>query len=42
MKKISEKETRKYKPEELKLEDKWILNKLDNLSREVTKNMEEL
>ncbi len=32
-------ETRKYNPELLKLEDKWILNKLDKLINDVTNNI---
>ena len=33
--------TGKYKSEELKVEDRWILNKLDNLIKTVTRNIEE-
>ena len=39
--KIKDKETQKYKLEELKIEDRWILNKLDNVIKTVTKNLEE-
>ena len=38
---IKDKETGKYKSEGLKIEDRWILNKLDNLIKTVTRNMEE-
>ena len=38
---IKDKQTKKYKAEGLKIEDRWILNKLDNLIRTVTKNIEE-
>jgi len=38
---IKDKETGKYKTEKLKVEDRWILNKLDNLIKTVTKNIEE-
>ena len=38
---IKDKETGKYKAEKLKVEDRWILNKLDNLIKTVTKNIEE-
>lgn len=38
---IKDKETEKYKAEKLKVEDRWILNKLDNLIKTVTKNIEE-
>ena len=34
------KETNEYKENSLKLEDKWIINKLDKLISEVTKNIE--
>ncbi len=32
--------TKKYKEENLKIEDKWIINRLDKLITEVTKNIE--
>lgn len=32
--------TKKYKEESLKIEDKWIINRLDKLITEVTKNIE--
>ena len=38
---IKDKETKKYKSEGLRIEDRWILNKLDNLIKTVTKNVEE-
>ncbi len=38
---IKDKETGKYKSEGLKIEDRWILNKLDNLIKTVTRNIEE-
>ncbi len=38
---IKDKETGKYKSEGLKIEDRWILNKLDNLIETVTRNIEE-
>ena len=38
---IKDKETGKYKSEGLRIEDRWILNKLDNLIITVTKNIEE-
>ena len=38
---IKDKETGKYKAEGLKIEDRWILNKLDNLIETVTRNIEE-
>ena len=38
---IKDKETGKYKSEKLRLEDRWILNKLDNLIKTVTRNIEE-
>lgn len=38
---IKDKETGKYKSDKLKIEDRWILNKLDNLIKTVTKNIEE-
>lgn len=38
---IKNKETGKYKSEGLKIEDRWILNKLDNLIETVTRNIEE-
>ena len=38
---IKDKETGKYKSEELKIEDRWILNKLDDLIKTVTKNIED-
>lgn len=40
-KSIKDKQTGKYKSEELKIEDRWILSKLDNLIKTVTKNIEE-
>ncbi len=39
-KKIKDKETGIYRSEFLKIEDRWILNKLDNLIKEVTGNLE--
>ena len=36
-----DKETGKYKSECLRIEDRWILNKLDNLIKTVTRNIEE-
>lgn len=38
---IKDKETGKYKTEALKIEDRWILNKLDNVIATVTRNIEE-
>ena len=38
---IKDKETGKYKSEELKIEDRWILSKLDDLIKTVTKNIED-
>ena len=38
---IKDKETGKYKTEALKIEDRWILNKLDNVITTVTRNIEE-
>ena len=38
--KVYDKETKKYKNDLLKLEDKWIINKLETLITEVTNNME--
>ena len=38
---IKEKETGKYKAEKLKIEDRWILNKLDHMIQTVTRNIEE-
>ena len=38
---IYEKETGKYQSEKLKIEDRWILNRLDHLIQTVTKNIEE-
>ena len=40
-KSIKDKKTGKYKSEALRIEDRWILNKLDNLIKTVTKNIEE-
>ena len=39
--KCKDKETGKYKSEYLKIEDRWILNKLDRLIETITKNIEE-
>ena len=39
-KEIKNKETGVYKSESLRVEDRWILNKLDNLIKEVTENIE--
>ncbi len=39
--KAKDKETGKYKSECLRIEDRWILNKLDNLIKTVTRNIEE-
>ena len=39
-KKIKDKETGIYRSEFLKIEDRWILHKLDNLIKEVTGNLE--
>lgn len=39
-KEIKDKETGVYKSESLRVEDRWILNKLDNLIKEVTENIE--
>lgn len=39
-KKIKDKETGIYRSEFLKIEDRWILDKLDNLIKEVTGNLE--
>ncbi len=36
---IKDKETGMYKSEKLKIEDRWILHKLDNLIKEVTENI---
>ena len=36
-----DKETGKYKSDYLRIEDRWILNKLDNLIKIVTRNIEE-
>ena len=38
---IKDEKTGKYKSDKLKIEDKWILNKLDNLVKTVTKNIED-
>lgn len=38
---IKDKEIGKYNAEKLRIEDRWILNKLDNLIKTVTKNIEE-
>ena len=38
--KVYDKETKKYKNNLLKLEDKWIINKLETLITELTNNME--
>ncbi len=38
--KVYDKETKRYKNDLLKLEDKWIINKLETLITEVTNNME--
>ena len=38
--KVFNSETHKYNPELLKIEDKWILNKLDKLVSDVTRNIE--
>ena len=38
--KVYNSETHKYNPELLKIEDKWILNKLDKLVSDVTRNIE--
>ncbi len=38
---IKDEKTGQYKKEALKVEDRWILNKLDNLIKTVTKNLEE-
>ncbi len=38
--KVYNKETNEYNPEYLMIEDKWILNKLDKLVVEITRNME--
>ncbi len=38
---IKDKETGKYRADKLKIQDRWILNKLDNLIITVTKNIEE-
>ena len=40
-KSIKDSETGKYKSDKLRIEDRWILNKLDNLIKIVTKNIEE-
>ena len=39
-KQAKDKETGMYKKESLNVEDRWILNKLDNLIKEVTENIE--
>ena len=39
-KKVYNHETREYVPEYLKIEDKWILNKLDKLVADITRNIE--
>ncbi len=38
--KIKDKETGMYKQDALRIEDRWIINKLDNLIEEVTENIE--
>ncbi len=38
--KVYDRETKKYKNDLLRLEDKWIINKLETLITEVTNNME--
>ena len=38
--KVYDKETHQYNPELLMLEDKWILNKLDKLVADITRNIE--
>ena len=38
--KVIDKETNKYNEEILEIEDKWIINKLENLINEVTRNIE--
>lgn len=38
---IKDRETGKYRADKLKIQDRWILNKLDNLIITVTKNIEE-
>ena len=38
--KVWDKDEKKYNPELLKIEDKWILNKLDKIIEDVTKNLE--
>ena len=40
-KSIKDKDSGKYKSEELKIEDRWILSKLDDLIKTVTKNIED-
>ena len=37
---VWDKDEKKYNPELLKIEDKWILNKLDKIIEDVTKNLE--
>lgn len=39
--KVYDKESKKYNSELLEIEDKWILNKLDKLVVDITKNLEE-
>ncbi len=39
-KQIKDVETKQYKVEALRIEDRWILNKLDHLIKEVTENIE--
>lgn len=39
-KKAKDPETKQYKNEYLRIEDRWILNKLDSLIKEVTENIE--
>ncbi len=39
-KKVYNHETKEYVPEYLKIEDKWVLNKLDKLVADVTRNIE--
>ena len=40
-KSIKDKETGKYRADKLRIEDRWIFNKLDNLIKVVTKNIED-
>ncbi len=40
-KSAKDEQTGKYKAEALKIEDRWVLNKLDNLIKTVTKNIED-